>query len=473
MRHILYISIFVSLFCSNITAQIAFDSTSNAKIAIGKIEIFGLKKTKTAIITRELTFKVGDSIPLSILRNELELNRLRLMNTDLFGRSAVSITAFSVDSGATVSIVLKERWYLFPIPILELADRNFNVWWDEQNRDWRRLNYGMSLTYNNATGRRDPLVAAVQLGYTPRFSLYYSLPYLDKKQTLGMSVYAFRSYNNEIGYTTRNNYLTFHHEDFRLLRREGLDIGFTYQPKLLGKHSLRLGIYDAKIDTLVTNRLNREYYGEGMTQQHFTWLSYTYTHDFRNIKPYPTKGHYLLFNVYKTDFLPSDNLAVLDISVKWAQYFSLSPKLSFESVAKVKTGLLRQNQPYTAQRAIGYGYDYLRGYEHYVVDGIDYGYWKNSLRYNLYDGMINYGFLRIVPKKLQIWPLKIFATSNLDLGRTNVLNPDPTNTFTNRTLYGGGVGIDVVFNYNMLWQFEYSFNHTGKGHFFMHYKSAF
>ena len=48
----------------------------------------------------------------------------------------------------TVSHEVKEKWYIWPIPTIEFADRNFNIWADS-SFDPSRTNYGLYLfTYN-------------------------------------------------------------------------------------------------------------------------------------------------------------------------------------------------------------------------------------------------------------------------------------------------------------------------------------
>ena len=45
------------------------------------------------------------------------------------------------------TIDLVERWYIWPYPILEISERNFNVWWDDfqssNYQDFSRFNYGV------------------------------------------------------------------------------------------------------------------------------------------------------------------------------------------------------------------------------------------------------------------------------------------------------------------------------------------
>jgi len=52
---------------------------------------------------------------------------------------------------------VSERWYTFPEPQFELADRNFNVWWNEQDHDFDRTEYGVDLLCYNFTGNYDLL----------------------------------------------------------------------------------------------------------------------------------------------------------------------------------------------------------------------------------------------------------------------------------------------------------------------------
>jgi outer membrane protein assembly factor BamA len=51
---------------------------------VHEIKIHGNDKTKDKIILRELDFLVGDSLSKSLLNERLELNRRKIMNTNLF-----------------------------------------------------------------------------------------------------------------------------------------------------------------------------------------------------------------------------------------------------------------------------------------------------------------------------------------------------------------------------------------------------
>src|SRR4051812_48364568 len=109
-------------FCQT-TDTTALPVDSSRKI-IGKITLIGNKITKDRIITRELTLITGDTVSYT----EFEKKRIRseenIYNTSLF--NSVHITWLKTPEGLTdIYVILKERWYVFPVPIFEIVDRNF------------------------------------------------------------------------------------------------------------------------------------------------------------------------------------------------------------------------------------------------------------------------------------------------------------------------------------------------------------
>ncbi|MGK0389000.1 MAG: hypothetical protein ACI94Y_001734, partial [Maribacter sp.] len=156
----------------------------NGFVVISNFEIEGNKKTKEGTIIRELDFKIGDTIQLSNLATRLGKNQTLLLNTLLFLEVNMNIGNWDTEkSQVTIQIKVKETWYIYPIPIFELADRNFNVWWNQYDHSFKRVDYGVRLYYNNLSGRRDILKGVIQLGYTQKYELEYSMPFINKAKT--------------------------------------------------------------------------------------------------------------------------------------------------------------------------------------------------------------------------------------------------------------------------------------------------
>jgi hypothetical protein len=70
-------------------------------------------------------------------------------------------------------------------------------------------------------------------------------------------------------------------------------------------------------------------------------------------------------------------------------------------------------------------------------------------------------------------PAKLFFTLNFDAGYVNEMFYSTNNDFTNRWLYGGGPGIDLILYNNFLFQFEISANHLGEVGVFLHNSVSF
>ena len=95
----------------------------DAAFEVANIRIVGNDKTKEFVIHRELTFSIGDTLSYSLIDAELQKSLLNLQNTSLF--NFVTVEHHPVDARYTeVLIVVTERWYVWPFPILEVADPN-------------------------------------------------------------------------------------------------------------------------------------------------------------------------------------------------------------------------------------------------------------------------------------------------------------------------------------------------------------
>ena len=109
--------------------------------------------------------------------------------------------------GNDVDIIVdvKERWYIFPIPYLELADRSFNEWVDKYNASFNRLSYGVMFSHFNISGRKDQLSLILVNGFKRNISFEYSAPYTNPALTDGVKLGAGYIQTREIPFTTDVN----------------------------------------------------------------------------------------------------------------------------------------------------------------------------------------------------------------------------------------------------------------------------
>ncbi len=448
-------------------AQLA---TASEKVYIKDVEVQGNQKTRTAIILRELTFQPGDSILLEELPDKLRRSEQLVMNTGLF--NAVDIT-YQQWKGATrevsLEVAVKETWYLYPIPVLELADRNFNVWWVEYGHSLNRLNYGIDFTHLNTTGQRDKLQFAVKYGFTRHYSLAYEIPYINDEQTIGLFWDVAYNRNKEVNYLTLDNKQEFFRNDDRFIyQRFRAQTGLVIRPGLRTRHQLVGAYRQNRINDEIAGELNPGFFLNGRQLQRYFSLAYLYTYDNRDIRPYPLDGDFFHFTLQKHGLGLFDDRNALEMTARYDRYFRFRPRWSFGLMTKGKVSLIREAQPYNANRAMGFStVNTLRGFEYYVMDGLDMVLMKTSLRYLLWEKSFDFGRIMPIPQFRRL-PVKVFLTLNNDTGYVNGPYARQNNPLTNSWLWGGGLGIDFIFYYDKVVRIEYSFNHLLENGLFLH-----
>ncbi len=466
-----YLFFFIILFCKSfVLAQTEADSTnlqrSSSIVEIGEIDISGNRKTKDFIILREIPFKTGDTYPLNVLVQKFEDARRQLMNTALFHTVLVAVKDFEGNK-VNVSVVVRERWYLFPLPYLKPVDRNLNQWIVEQKANLNRVNYGAKLLYNNASGRNDKLRVWLINGYTKQISFSYDRLYIDKNLKWGTKFSFNAGKNRETNYNTIQNKQVFLKDDDAYVRK--FITGFaelTYRRAIKTRHSFGIGYSKESVsDTIVA--LNPYFFNGGRKSIGFPELNYTMSYYDMDYIPYPTKGYAVQIKFNKKGFNKSMNLwqfsthATASWPVTRKSFFNLNAyggiKLPFK-------------QSYFNQRLLGYGEAFLQGYEYYVVDGVAGGFLKATMTREL----LNFN-IKVPAKKGKIAdriPVRIFGKVYGNTGYVH--NPQPgENYLSNKMLYSGGFGIDILTFYDVTFKLEYSFNAIGQNGLFLHRKTVF
>ncbi len=443
-------------------------------VEVDSISVIGLKKTKKRIVLRELKFQPGDTIYLENLVQTVEESELLLMNTGLFSWVRIYYKNWDGKSNKVhFAVELSENWFLYPVPVFELVDRNFNVWWSEQGRSLKRINVGLEFAHLNFTGNNDRFKLGFKYGYTHSFSARYSLPFINKGQTLGISTRFSYRRNRELNYMSLDNQQEFYQEpDDFVFQKYDAGVAFVYRPKLRAFHEFSLGYTNDRIASIISNELNPNFFSNRDNEQSFFELRYKAIFDYRDIRPYPLNGFLLSAVIQKDGLGVFNHRDALTLEVIYDKYASFSERVSIGLQNKVKYSVLRYRQSYQYNRGLGFGRDYLRGYEFYIVDGLDMAYTKSSLRYKIFEKKLQLG--KIVPiKAFRLMPLKMYFSVNNDIGYVNSPFSHFLNPLSNRLLWGGGIGVDFVVFYDKVFQIQYSFNDLLENGLFLHFDLNF
>jgi outer membrane protein assembly factor BamA len=432
-------------------------------VVIGNISITGFKRTKPYIIQREVPFKKEESIQRSELPKKIELCRQQIMNTSLFVDVTVTVE-YPLPDIVFVNIVVKERWYLFPLPVFELIDRNFNTWWVEHRRSLERINYGLYFVHKNLSGRNDKLNIGLISGYTQRASLRYENPFLDKSLKHGMNLGFSYSRNREVNYRTDSSKQRFFKNEKQfLIRQIRVDLAYTYRPAIKTRNIFRVSYNDIQINDTV-RKLNPEFFPASLTRIRFP--DFTYVIQYFNVDyiPYPLKGFSGEAQFYKR-FGRGNNM--WQIAGRGTYSKQVLPKSYVQFQA---SGLVRfpYKQPYYNLRMFGSSDLYMRGLEYYIIDGVAGGMVRATAKHKALD----FGIPNPLSKSHTKIPVRVFVKTYGDMGYA--YNPKPgTSLFNNKLLKTWGIGIDVVTIYDIVFKLEYSFNQIGEKGLFVHTKDDF
>ncbi len=440
--------------------------SENLTHRIASVILIGNKLTRDHIIYRELTFRIGDTLKMdegTVLFKRSEEN---LLNTSLFNSVKITWITDTLDQSINVYIIMTERWYVFPLPIFEIAERNFNVWWE--TKDFSRVVYGGVLYWNNFRGRNESLAATLRLGYTQRVSLFYEIPFIDKKQKAGLTFGFAYSRNRQSSFATQNDKVQYFKDEKEYAKREtGLSVAYVFRPDLYETHGIEANFRSAEVlDTIL--KLNPEYFaGKKSSQQYFSFR-YFYKLDHRDLVVYPLRGYYFDVEFVKNGIrLLNDDINLMYVSSRYRQFWDIGRNFYFSSGLSGKYSS-NEFQPYYNTRALGYGREYLRGYEFYVLDGQRYALLKTNLKYALLKTReLKADFIPL--PKFNVIPYAFYLNLYFDAGYVKDTQFQQMNNLVNKWQYSGGIGIDFVTYYDMVFRLEHSLNKLGESGFFLHF----
>ncbi|WP_128545755.1 POTRA domain-containing protein [Larkinella soli] len=430
----------------------------NTPVVVRSVQIRGNHRTRERIILREMDVRVGDTIRREDLTAKLAWDQRKITNTNLF--VTVDVVAHDVGSQLVdVEVSLKERWYVFVIPVFELADRNFNEWWYERGRSFRRTIYGARLSYKNVTGNADKLSAIFEFGFARRTQVVYSLPYIDRAQKTGISVGVSYQTNKEVAYRSSLDKLVYLRTEDLLRDRFFTNVVLTRRNRFFNFHRLELRYARNSIADTVA-KLNPDYFLDGQTRQRYLQLSYAFIHDRRDAVAYPLQGHWLTLTANQYGLLPSDHLRLFEATGNYTRYWSLGGRFYASSSLRGKLSW-PDRQPYLNFRGLGYLQDFVRGYELYVIDGQRYGLVKNTLKYQLLNVRKQFDWVPV--RQFNTVPFAMYVAVFGDAGYVgSTLAREYDSRLANSFLFGGGLALDFVTFYNLVGRISYSVNRQGK-----------
>ncbi|RDC66271.1 POTRA domain-containing protein [Adhaeribacter pallidiroseus] len=434
--------------------------TDSGQVQIRSIQFEGNKITQDKILRAELNLQEGNGVTLTDLKQRLAENQLRLYNLQLF--HWVRYITLCENGQLHLIFTVQERWYIWPVPIFSLADRNINAWL--QHHDWHRIDYGLHLDVKNFRGLNETLRANVQHGYNRKLEVFYRKPTVGRLKigaTLAASFYR----SHALDYTTEDNrLLTLHQNNGFAVQRIYVSPGLLYRPDVQHQTALTFTYNWQQIsgEAFILNSV----YFLGQQKRQFAEVNLVHTRNFRNTFSYPLSGSYLQIGFSQRLYSHnSGGNASTSLRAKYSRYIPLSANW-FYSFGLEGKSMLTQHPAFADNQVLGYGTVLVRGYQLYVVGGQQFGLAKQSISRNILSPReIELSFIKS-PKFNRI-PLSIYLNGFTDTGYAHDKYYSAENSFANRLLLSAGIGLHLVTYYDKVVTLEYTLTNTGQTGFFV------
>jgi outer membrane protein assembly factor BamA len=398
--------------------------TGNYPVRIDSIKVKGNKITQKDVIFRELTFSIGDTVTKKILNYNLN----RIYSLDLFTK--VELNVKETGNKNVLIINVEESWYIYPIPFIELEDRNI-----------KKLSYGIDFFLRNFRGENESIRIRGALGYDPTILLYYERPYLIRKENINFSGQVF--YQNASNKSDRAAQL--YGGDFRQKFIGGyLDFGKRFN--IYNKADFQFGYY-----YIESPRFFPGISASGKRIDHEFTFGISYLFDTRDLAQFPSVGTYA-FSMIQFKGLGIDNINYQVVNFDFREYFRIFNELRVKGrfTSRLAFGKL---VPYYDYSFIGYQ-ERIRGHYNQIEEGDNYYLGSFELNYPIIkDVNVNLDFLPIIPRSLLSYRFAFYMELFMDTG-TTMMNNQRFNVDYLKSGYGAGL-IFLILPYNIL-RIEYA-----------------
>jgi outer membrane protein assembly factor BamA len=437
---------------------------SGQSVVVDTIVLEGNKITRPRIILREMHFASGDTLDRATLATRVAQAEENIFNTGLFNLVTID-TVPSSHNHIQVIVQVIERWYFWPIPYISFPDKNLNAWLE--TFDLSTLTWGLDVKFFNAWGRNETLTLLLHFGFNQAYGFTYEIPYLNKQQTWGLGFGADITLNKSVITQTIGNKNEYLRADSGLLQQHVHGAVETYyRPSLFWYHTFGLHFdYYKFTDTLIQTP---GYVTDSAADQSFFSLYYKLKLDHRDVRYYPLKGYYFDLVAINHGF-PGGAIHLFSLQSNFRKYWHLGGRWYWGSGITGKWSW-PEEQPFFLQRGIGYGRDFIRGFEYYSIQGPWFGLMRNNLKFALIKPAVGeIPFIR--SKQFRVIPYGLFLNLFVDAGYVG--NQDAlvrqNNPLVNEFLVGYGIGIDFITYYDIVVDLNFAMNSLGEPGIYLHF----
>lgn len=429
----IYILYFIVIVLSNQTytqTSDTLDYVNAYPFIVDSIRISGNGITEEYIITRELTFTVGDTLT----KSAAFYNRERIYSLGIFNH--VYLIPESSGGRNILNIKVEESWYIYPLPFIDATEN-----------DLKKLTYGINLRLKNFRGRNEQLSATFALGYDPYFYFNYYTPNIANKHNIFL--------NAKIGYADISN----KSPNAQTLYGSSFNHKLVYLQLVLGK---RIGLYQRVFLNSAFNNIETPKYVEGINGSrdridNVLDFGFGYEYDTRDLVQFPRNGLLAAANLTFRG-LGIDDINYRVLSFDFREYRILIDKLvsKWKIAGRMTFG---DNIPFYDNSIIGVEQK-IRGHVSKKYEGDDIYIGSLELAYPIIEELnLDLTFIPIIPNKLLSYRLGLYLQSFAETGIAKY-KKDPF--AINRFITGYGFGITFLVLPYQVFRVEVGFDEKSK-----------
>ncbi len=239
---------------------------------VGQIIYIGNELTKDYIIEHEMSLTPGSLITHQSVQYDID----RIYSLRLFTKVDIEVHPDTADI-ATLLVIVNERWYFYPYPVVGIKDRDFS-----------KIFYGAGVIHTNFEGRNVLLFGQFAFGYDPFVSVGYTDPLFSFENKIFLS--------SRIYYTEQRN-----RSLVSLANAPNFDERRWGGELAVGKRYSKFTIVTTRLEYLhlsVTDNRAGRTLSPGGTDDFFMF-STSYRYDTRDLADYPSFGTLLQTSVSK------------------------------------------------------------------------------------------------------------------------------------------------------------------------------
>lgn len=424
---------------SLLVSQTDFVLPPDSLFTVHDVVIVGNEKTKPYVLSREMTLKEGDAIT----AEAVEYDKKRIYSLGLFTRVEIGYIPLQPPAARLV-ILVSERWYLYPFPLIGIKDR-----------DWSKLYFGGGVTHQNFRGRNEKLYVALTVGYDPTVIFLYRNPLIDAENNYFLNAgFRWNVIRNRslLAIGTGQNF------DERHLSLS-LDIG----KRIDLAHILWLSS-GYEIVEVTDHAPGRTFSSDGTDAFPFFGVGYTY--DTRDLAEYTMYGSFVRATITKYG-VPSGTVDFVRYALDFRRFVPLTSQISL--AGRFFGDLSAAGQIPTYNRTyLGYN-ERVRGHFSEIYEGEQQLGVSGELRFMVMEPRyVTVGFIPV--PEFAVWKFGVAAALFGDAAMVWFRNsPFVLQQFVK----GYGVGLHIILPYGFVLRTEYALNEIRQGEFILDFSAAF